>query len=138
VEFVSAVEAGSFAAAAAKLNLLRVAVGMSVARPVARLGVRLCHRTTRALALTRVALHDRRRKSALYVPPGPSHWGVVAAADLLRRNKAMHNGIVLDASPASRPATAGVAALGPIARFDSDFAAGTATFARVGNLRYAW
>jgi DNA-binding transcriptional LysR family regulator len=51
-EFVSVVEAGSFAAAAARLNLSRSAVGKSVARLEARLGVRLCHRTTRVLTLT--------------------------------------------------------------------------------------
>src|SRR6185503_4676362 len=51
-EFVSVVEAGSFAAAGARLNLSRSAVGKSVARLEARLGVRLCHRTTRVLTLT--------------------------------------------------------------------------------------
>ena len=51
-EFVAVVEAGGFAAAAARLNLSRSAVGKTVARLEARLGVRLCHRTTRALSLT--------------------------------------------------------------------------------------
>ena len=51
-EFVAVVDAGSFAAAAARLNLSRSAVGKAVARLEARLGVRLCHRTTRALGLT--------------------------------------------------------------------------------------
>ncbi len=51
-EFVAVVEAGGFAAAAAKLNLSRSAVGKTVARLEDRLGVRLCHRTTRTLALT--------------------------------------------------------------------------------------
>jgi DNA-binding transcriptional LysR family regulator len=51
-EFVTVVEAGSFAAAAARLNLSRSAVGKAVARLETRLGVRLCHRTTRVLNLT--------------------------------------------------------------------------------------
>lgn len=51
-EFVTVVEAGSFAAAAARLNLSRSAVGKTIARLEARLGVRLCHRTTRVLTLT--------------------------------------------------------------------------------------
>ena len=50
--FVEAVEAGGFAAAAAKLNLSRSAVGKTVARLEERLGVRLFHRTTRSQALT--------------------------------------------------------------------------------------
>jgi DNA-binding transcriptional LysR family regulator len=51
-EFVAVVEAGSFAAAASRLNVSRSAVGKSVARLEARLGARLCHRTTRVLTLT--------------------------------------------------------------------------------------
>lgn len=51
-EFTTVVEAGSFAAAAKRLNLSRSAVGKAVARLEARLGVRLCHRTTRVLGLT--------------------------------------------------------------------------------------
>ncbi len=50
--FVTVVEAGSFAAAALRLNLTRSAVGRTVARLEQRLGVRLFHRTTRSLALT--------------------------------------------------------------------------------------
>jgi DNA-binding transcriptional LysR family regulator len=50
--FVEAVEAGGFSAAAARLNLSRSAVGKTVARLEARLGVRLFHRTTRSQSLT--------------------------------------------------------------------------------------
>jgi DNA-binding transcriptional LysR family regulator len=50
--FVEAVEAGGFAAAAARLNLSRSAVGKAVARLEGRLGVRLFHRTTRSQGLT--------------------------------------------------------------------------------------
>lgn len=50
--FVAAVEAGSFARAAARLHLTRSAVGKSIARLEARLGQRLFHRTTRHQSLT--------------------------------------------------------------------------------------
>ncbi|AMG88968.1 LysR family transcriptional regulator [Bordetella bronchiseptica] len=50
--FVSAVKAGSFTSAAATLGVTRSAVGKSVARLEARLGVRLLHRTTRKLNVT--------------------------------------------------------------------------------------
>ncbi len=50
--FVQAVEAGSFALAAERLNLTRSAVGKSIARLEARLGARLFHRTTRQQSLT--------------------------------------------------------------------------------------
>jgi DNA-binding transcriptional LysR family regulator len=46
------VEAGGFSAAAARLNLTRSAVGKTIARPEARLGARLFHRTTRSQSLT--------------------------------------------------------------------------------------
>ena len=49
--FVQAAEAGSFALAAERL-LTRSAVGKSIARLEARLGVRLFHRTTRQQSLT--------------------------------------------------------------------------------------
>jgi DNA-binding transcriptional LysR family regulator len=51
-EFVTAVQAGSFASAAAKLGVTGSAVGKSVSRLEARLGVKLLHRTTRRLTLT--------------------------------------------------------------------------------------
>jgi len=50
--FVAAVEANSFAAAGARLQLSRSAVGKTIARLETRLGVRLFHRTTRSQRLT--------------------------------------------------------------------------------------
>ncbi|KVK53974.1 LysR family transcriptional regulator [Agrobacterium deltaense] len=50
--FVETAEAGGFARAAERLGLSRSAVGKTVARLEARLGVRLFHRTTRVLTLT--------------------------------------------------------------------------------------
>jgi DNA-binding transcriptional LysR family regulator len=52
-EFVAVVEAGGFAAAAARMNLSRSAVGKTVARLEERIGARLLHRTTRVVTLTR-------------------------------------------------------------------------------------
>lgn len=50
--FVAAADAGSFTAAAARLNLSGSAVGKSLARLEQRLGVTLFERSTRALVLT--------------------------------------------------------------------------------------
>jgi len=50
--FVEAAEAGGFAHAAERLALTRSAVGKTIARMEARLGVRLFHRTTRSQSLT--------------------------------------------------------------------------------------
>lgn len=50
--FVCTADAGSFTAAAERLNLTNSAVGKAVARLEARLGTRLFERTTRRLALT--------------------------------------------------------------------------------------
>ncbi|PKU24042.1 LysR family transcriptional regulator [Telmatospirillum siberiense] len=50
--FVETVEAGGFAKAAQRLALSRSAVGKTIARLEARLGVRLFHRTTRIQTLT--------------------------------------------------------------------------------------
>ena len=51
-EFVEAVEAGGFSAAAARMNLSRSAIGKTIARLERRLNVRLFHRTTRMQSLT--------------------------------------------------------------------------------------
>lgn len=51
-EFVLTVEKGSFTAAAARLGLTGSAVGKSISRLEARLGVQLLHRTTRRIDLT--------------------------------------------------------------------------------------
>lgn len=62
--FEAAVKSGSFTAAADSLGLTRSAVGKSIARLEARLGVRLLNRTTRKLSLTdegRV-VHERWRQ----------------------------------------------------------------------------
>jgi len=50
--FVFTADAGSFTAAAERLNLTNSAVGKSVARLEARLGIRLFERSTRTLSLT--------------------------------------------------------------------------------------
>ena len=52
VAFVEAVKLSSFTAAADNLGITKSAVGKSVARLEARLGVKLLHRTTRRLTLT--------------------------------------------------------------------------------------
>ncbi|MEG1327342.1 MAG: LysR family transcriptional regulator, partial [Janthinobacterium sp.] len=51
-EFVAAVDGGSFTAAAQVLGVTGSAVGKSISRLEARLGVQLLHRTTRRLHLT--------------------------------------------------------------------------------------
>ena len=51
-EFVSAAQSLSFTAAALELGVTSSAVGKSVTRLEARLGVKLLHRTTRRLVLT--------------------------------------------------------------------------------------
>ena len=50
--FVAAAESGGFSAAAAKLHLSRSAVGKTIAKLEEQLGVRLFHRSTRAIRLT--------------------------------------------------------------------------------------
>jgi DNA-binding transcriptional LysR family regulator len=52
VEFVLAIDTGSFTAAAAQLGVTGSAVGKSISRLETRLGVQLLHRTTRRIDLT--------------------------------------------------------------------------------------
>ena len=63
--FVQVMEAGSFAAAAARLRMTRSAVGKSIARLETRLGVQLFARTTRRLSATDAGLayHERCRRA---------------------------------------------------------------------------
>jgi len=53
LEFVTTVQTGSFTSAGDKLGLTGSAVGKSVSRLEARLGVKLLHRTTRRVSLTK-------------------------------------------------------------------------------------
>ena len=63
--FVHVVECGSFARAAARLQMTRSAVGKSIARLEMRLGVQLFQRTTRTLATTEAgqAYYERCRRA---------------------------------------------------------------------------
>jgi len=64
-EFVDAVEAGGFAAAAQRRNLSRSAIGKTIAKLERRLAVRLFHRTTRTQSLTEEgqAFYERCRRA---------------------------------------------------------------------------
>jgi DNA-binding transcriptional LysR family regulator len=64
-EFVEAVEAGGFAAAAQRRNLSRSAIGKTIAKLERRLDVRLFHRTTRTQSLTEEgqAFYERCRRA---------------------------------------------------------------------------
>ena len=64
-EFVEAVEAGGFSAAAARMNLSRSAIGKTIARLERRLDVRLFYRTTRTQSLTEEgqAFYERCRRA---------------------------------------------------------------------------
>lgn len=55
--FVKAVECGSFARAAERLNMTRSAVAKAIARLESRLGTRLFRRTTRSQSLTELGQH---------------------------------------------------------------------------------
>jgi DNA-binding transcriptional LysR family regulator len=63
--FVQVVEAGSFAVAAARMQVTRSAVGKSIARLEQRLGVQLLQRTTRTLSPTEAgqAYYERCRRA---------------------------------------------------------------------------
>jgi DNA-binding transcriptional LysR family regulator len=63
--FVHVVETGSFAAAAARLQMTRSAVGKAIARLEQRLGVQLFQRTTRTLSATEAgqAYYERCRRA---------------------------------------------------------------------------
>lgn len=52
ITFINVVEAGSFAAAAFRMNLTRSAIAKSISKLEQRLGIRLFHRTTRQQSLT--------------------------------------------------------------------------------------
>lgn len=52
IEFVHAVQNGSFTAAAAELGLTGSAIGKTISKLEARLGTKLLHRTTRRISLT--------------------------------------------------------------------------------------
>jgi DNA-binding transcriptional LysR family regulator len=64
-EFVEAVEAGGFSAAATRMNLSRSAIGKAIGRLERRLDVRLFYRTTRTQSLTEEgqAFYERCRRA---------------------------------------------------------------------------
>lgn len=71
--FVTTAQLGSFTAAAERLGLTKSAVGKSVGRLEARLGLKLLHRSTRRLSLT---------------PDGETIWHVASRQSIfLRRQK---------------------------------------------------
>ena len=115
--FVAAVEAGSFAQAAARLGRTRSAVGKSIARLEQRLAVRLFQRTTRSQSLTDdgQAYYERCRRAldeldaadaavdaGRHAPAGtlrmsmPALFGRVCIAPLLLDLAREHEGLRLD------------------------------------------
>lgn len=115
--FVAAVEAGSFAQAAARLGRTRSAVGKSIARLEQRLAVRLFQRTTRSQSLTDdgQAYYERCRRAldeldaadaaveaGRHAPAGtlrmsmPALFGRVCVAPLLMELAHEHEGLRLD------------------------------------------
>lgn len=121
--FAAAVETGSFAAAAERLNLSRSAVAKTVARIEARLRTRLFHRTTRSQALTEdgqvyyehcVRALDAMRAAEATLESGrrevsgrlrvsaPVLFGRCCVAPVLARLVARHPGIDLDMSLSDR------------------------------------
>ena len=78
--FLASVEAGSFAAAATRMNVTRSAVAKSIIRLEARLSVRLFHRTTRRQTLTDEGVRYYEQCSRLMA-------GLKAAESALREGK---------------------------------------------------
>lgn len=122
--FTTAVETGSFAAAAERLNLTRSAVAKTVARMEARLGARLFHRTTRRQVLTedgqlyyercaraleelragRAVLESGRREAAGRLRVSmPVLFGRRCAAPVLAELAARHPRLELELSFSDRP-----------------------------------
>jgi DNA-binding transcriptional LysR family regulator len=123
-EFVAVVEAGGFAAAAAKMNLSRSAVGKTVARLEERVGARLLHRTTRVVSLTRdgelfyeyclralaaIKAGEAGLESGKAEPAGkvrvsvPAIFGRYCVAPVLYKVAREYPGIVLEISFSDRP-----------------------------------
>lgn len=122
--FVTAVETGSFSAAAERLHLSRSAVAKAVARVEGRLGVRLFHRTTRSQTLTldgqayyercaraleelragEATLDSGRREAAGRLRVSvPVLFGRRCVAPILMRLAASHPKLELDLSFSDRP-----------------------------------
>jgi DNA-binding transcriptional LysR family regulator len=110
--FIHAADAGSFAAAAERLNLSRSAVGKSIARLEERLGTRLFHRTTRSQSLTEEG-------RLLYERTAPALAELLAAEDTVRRDGGVPRGRLRISVPAAfgrrcvAPVLAGLAARHP-------------------------
>ncbi|MGY5803829.1 LysR family transcriptional regulator [Rhizobium hainanense] len=122
-EFVEAVEAGGFSAAATRMNLSRSAIGKTIARLERRLNVRLFHRTTRMQSLTDEgqAFYERCRRALDEIQSGeamlesgkrevtgrlrismPVLFGRRCAAPLLLELARMHPRLELDLSFSDR------------------------------------
>lgn len=122
-EFIEAVEAGGFSAAAARLNLSRSAIGKTIAKLERRLNVRLFHRTTRMQSLTDEgqAFYERCRRALDEIQSGeamlesgkrevtgrlrismPVLFGRRCAAPLLLELARMHPKLELDLSFSDR------------------------------------
>ncbi len=122
-EFVEAVEAGGFSAAAVRMNLSRSAIGKTIARLERRLNVRLFHRTTRMQSLTDEgqAFYERCRRALDEIQSGeamlesgkrevtgrlrismPVLFGRRCAAPLLLELARMHSKLELDLSFSDR------------------------------------
>lgn len=122
-EFVEAVEAGGFSAAAARMNLSRSAIGKAIARLERRLNTRLFHRTTRMQSLTDEgqAFYERCRRALDEIQSGeamlesgkrevtgrlrismPVLFGRRCAAPLLLELARMHPKLELDLSFSDR------------------------------------